>query len=141
MALSGFSKIYPKYKEALLYGSANTGLNGAEGNDGVFVALVDADIYTFSDSHINFSDLTGVVASDGEIINKTITAATFDGDDVTFASVSGATVEALVLYRKAAGVPTKLIAYIEEANVTNLPLTPNSGEVKVLWNASGIFTL
>jgi hypothetical protein len=33
-----------------------------------------------------------------------------------------------------------LIAFID-ANVTNLPVTPNGGDIAITWNISGIFKL
>ena len=106
--------------------------------------MVDADVYTYSDSHEFFSDLNGaIVEQNGEILNKTQVDGTFDGDDVIFPAVTGGTTEAIVIYRRTAGAANtwSLVAYIEEADVVNLPLQPNGGEVQVLWSASGIFTL
>ena len=55
-----------------------------------------------------------------------------------FTAVSGATVEALCLF-KDTGTPTtsNLICYWDTG--TGLPLTPNGGDVNVTFNASGIF--
>jgi hypothetical protein len=49
---------------------------------------------------------------------------------VTFTAVSGATVEALVIYRKNSGANTtwRLVAYID-TSVTGLPVTPNGGDI------------
>jgi hypothetical protein len=65
-----------------------------------------------------------------------------DGNDVTFSAVSGASVEALVLYRKNAGANTtwRLVAYID-TSVTGLPVTPNGGDISITWSVSGIFSL
>lgn len=134
--------IYPKWKETIMKAEANSELDSAEGATGVFVALVDTGTYTYSAAHQFYSDLSGVVGTDQEITTKTQTNGTFDGDDVTFTSVSGATVEALVIYRKNGGANTTwpLVAYID-TGVTGLPVTPNGGNIDVTWNASGIFTL
>ena len=134
--------IYPKWKETIMKAEANSELDSAEGATGVFVALVDTGTYTYSAAHQFYSDLSGVVGTDQEITTKTQTNGTFDGSDVTFTSVSGATVEALVIYRKNVGANTTwpLIAYID-TGVTGLPVTPNGGNIDVTWNASGIFTL
>jgi len=134
--------IYPKWKETIMKAEANSELDSAEGATGVFVALVDTGTYTYSAAHQFYSDLSGVVGTDQEITTKTQTNGTFDGSDVTFTSVSGNTVEALVLYRKNGGANTTwpLIAYID-TGVTGLPVTPNGGNIDVTWNASGIFTL
>jgi hypothetical protein len=133
--------IYPKYKEAALSGSANTALTGS-GTTGLFVALVDAGTYTYSASHEFYSSLSGVVGTDQEITTVTLTNGVVDGDNVTFPAVTGNSAEALVLYRKNAGANTtwRLVAYID-TSVTGLPVTPNSGDITITWNASGIFSL
>ena len=134
--------IYPKWKEALLQNSADSDLDGS-GTTGVYVALVDTGTYTYSAAHEFYSSLSGIVGTDQEIgATKSYTSGTFDGGNVTFTAVTGATVEALVLYRKNAGANTtwRLIAYID-TSVTGLPVTPNGGDISITWNASGIFTL
>lgn len=134
--------IYPKWKEAIIQASANSALNGS-GTTGVYVALVDTGIYTYSASHQYYSDLSGVVGTDQEIgATKTYTNGVLDGADVTFPSVSGSTAEALVIYVKNAGDNTtwRLVAYID-TGVTGLPVTPNGGNINVTWSASGIFGL
>lgn len=134
--------IYPKYKQSLLDSDTNADLNSAEGTTGVFSALVDTGTYTYSATHQFYSELTGVVGTDAEITTKTITDGTFDGDNTTHSSVTGNSVEALVIYRKNAGANTtwRLVAYID-TSVTGLPVTPNGGDITTTWNASGIFTL
>lgn len=134
--------IYPKWKEAVMTGAADSDLDGT-GSTGVWVALVDTGTYTYNASHEFYSSLSGVVGTDVEIgATKSYTNGVFDGADVTFTSVSGASAEALVLYRKNAGANTtwRLVAYID-TNVTGLPVTPNGGNITVAWNASGIFAL
>lgn len=134
--------LYPKWKEALLQNSADSDLDGS-GTTGVYCALVDTGTYTYSAAHEFYSSLSGIVGTDQEIgATKSYTNGVFDGGDLTFPSVSGATVEALVLYRKNAGANTtwRLIAYID-TGVTGLPVTPNGGNITVTWNASGIFAL
>jgi len=61
---------------------------------------------------------------------------------VTFPAVTGASVEALIFYRKNAGANTtwRLVQYVD-SSVTGLPVTPNGGDISIIWNASGIFTL
>ena len=66
-----------------------------------------------------------------------------DGADVTMLSVTaGPTCEALVFYRKNAGASStwRLVAYID-SGVTNLPVTPNGGDIDIIWNAAGIFSI
>jgi hypothetical protein len=134
--------IYPLFKQEILKATANNALNSAEGTTGVYAALVDTGAYTYSAAHQFYSSLTGVVGTDQEILTKTQVNGTFDGTDLTFAAVTGASVEAIVLYRKNAGASSTwpLIAYID-TGVTGLPVTPNGGNITVTWNASGIFTI
>jgi hypothetical protein len=134
--------LYPKWKEALLQSLADADLDGS-GTTGVFVALIDTGTYTYNAAHEFYSSLSGVVGTDQEIgATKTFTNGVFDGADVTFPTVTGATAEALVIYRKNAGANTtwRLVAYID-TGVTGLPVTPNGGNISVTWNASGIFAL
>ena len=134
--------LYPKWKESLLQNTSGSALNGT-GTTGVFVALVDTGTYTYSAAHQFYSSLSGVVGTDQEIgATKAYTNGVFDGADVTFPTVSGATAEALVIYVKNAGANTtwQLVAYID-TGVTGLPVTPNGGNIGVTFNVSGIFAL
>ena len=129
--------IYPKYKEAVIQSSANSSLTGT-----VRVALVDTGTYTYNAAHEFLSSLTGVVGT-AQVIGatKSYTNGVFDGGDVTFTAVSGASVEALVIYIDTGVAGTsRLVAYID-TGVTGLPVTPNGGDISITWNASGIFAL
>jgi hypothetical protein len=129
--------IYPKYKQALLDASANTDINDLT----VKAALVDTGTYTYSAAHEFLTSLTGVVGTAQTIANTTVTDGLFDGDNVTFTSVTGNSVEALVIYIDTGTAGTsRLVAYID-TSVTGLPVTPNGGDITITWNASGIFQL
>ncbi|MEN9885520.1 MAG: hypothetical protein RL758_98 [Pseudomonadota bacterium] len=127
--------LYPKFKESAL----QAGVNMSSGT--VKVALVDTGTYTYSAAHQFASSLSGVVGTAQTIGSKTFTNGVFDGADVAFTAVSGATVEALVIYVDTGNSATSpLVAYID-TGVTGLPVTPNGGDINVAWNASGIFAL
>lgn len=129
--------IYPLYKQALLDADANVDLD-----DGTLkVSLVDTGTYTYSAAHDFYDDLTGEVGTAQTIANTTVAAGVVDGDNVTFTAVSGATVEALVLWLDT-GTPatSRLVAYIDTGQ-TGLPVTPNGGDITITWDAAGIFTL
>ena len=137
--------IYPIYKTAILSASSNLSLTVNDTTDGPFCALVDTGTYTYSASHDFYNDLSGIVGTDQRISTPTVgsvSAGTFDGDNLTYTAVSGNSVEALIIYRKNAGANTtwRLVAYID-TSVTGLPVTPNGGDITVTWNASGIFTI
>lgn len=109
-------------------------------NDTIKVALVDTGTYTADlATHDFYDDLSGVVGTDVTLTSKTTTAGVADAADATFSSVSGATVEALVIY-KSTGVSSTspLIAYIDGISVT-----PNGGDITVVWDsgANKIFKL
>lgn len=128
--------LYPKWKEALLQASANSSLTGT-----VKVALVDTGTYTYSASHEFLSSLSGVVGTAQTIGTKTYTNGVFDGADVTYTAVTGATMEALVFYIDTGTAGTsRLVAYID-TGVTNLPITPNGGDINLSFNVAGIFAL
>lgn len=129
--------LYTKFKEAIIQASANSSLTGT-----VKVALVDTGTYTYSAAHEFLTSLTGVVGTAQTIgATKTYVNGVFDGADVTFTAVSGATVEALVIYIDTGVAGTsRLVAYLD-TGVTNLPVTPNGGDISITWNASGIFAL
>jgi hypothetical protein len=129
--------IYPKYKEAILQSAANSNMSSGT----VKVALVDTGTYTYSSAHEFYSSVSGVVGTPQTIGTKTFTNGVFDGADVTFTAVSGSTVEALVIYIDTGTAGTsRLIGFID-TGVTNLPVTPNGGDISITWSGSGIFAL
>lgn len=129
--------IYDKYKEIVLSTQTNTSLSTGT----VKVALVDAGTYTFSQSHQFLSSLSGVVGTAQTLGTKTFTNGVFDAADVTFTAVSGASVEALVIYVDTGVAGTSpLVAYID-TGFTGLPVTPSGGDITIAWNASGIFKI
>lgn len=134
--------IYPLYKQNLLAGTTGYDIDVNTATDGPFVVLVDTGTYTYSGTDEFYSNLSGIVGTGQRITSPTVTNGTFDGVDVTFSAVTGATVEALVIYRSNAGANTTwpLVAYID-TSVTGLPVTPNGGDISITWNGSGIFTL
>ena len=129
------SAIYPAFKQALLNGSVD--LTTAV----VRAVLIDTGTYTYSASHDFYNDLSGVVGTESAALtSKTITNGVFDAADVTFSAVTGNTVEAVVLFVDTGNVTTdRLICFLDAG--TGLPVTPNGGDINLVWNASGIFSL
>lgn len=128
--------IYPKWREAVIQGAANSSLAGT-----VRVALVDTGTYTYSAAHEFLTSLTGRVGTDQTLGTKTFVNGTFDAANSTWTAVSGATVEALVIYIDTGVAGTsRLVAYLD-TGYTGLPVTPNGGDITVTWAAGGIFTV
>jgi hypothetical protein len=129
--------VYPLYKQALLDASSNTDLNDLT----VKVALIDTGTYTYNATHEFYSSVSGVVGTPQTIANSTVTNGLFDGDNVSFPSVTGASIEALLIYIDTGSAATsRLVAWID-TSVTGLPVTPNGGNIDIAWNAAGIFQL
>lgn len=129
--------VYPKWKEGLAQASANTALTGT-----VKAALVDTGTYTYSSAHQFWSSASSAVVGTPQTIGtKTYTNGLFDGADVTYTALTGATAEAIIIYIDTGSAATSpLVAYFD-TGVTNLPVTPNGGDVTITWNASGILQL
>ncbi len=129
--------LFPRWKQALLEFTANNNLSAGT----VKVALVTAG-YTYSSANQFYSSVSAsVVGTPQTIGTKTFTNGVFDGGNVTFTAVTGAQVVALVIYIDTGNAATSpLVAFID-TGVTNLPVTPNGGDIAITWNASGIFSL
>lgn len=103
--------------------------------DPIYVALIDAaKIQVNLQAHNKYNTYQGaVVGSPVQLTNKKTDGGAADADDVTFQSVSGDSVEALLLYKQ--GVPESngdLIAWIDSAS--GLPIIPNGGDIIVTWD-------
>ena len=121
--------LYGKGREKFLSGDI------AWDTDNIKVSLVDTGTYTVAiDTHEFYSDLSGVVADSGNLASKTVTLGVADAADITLSSVTGSSVEALVIWKDTGVAATSpLIAYIDSG--TNLPITPNGGDITVAWDA------
>jgi hypothetical protein len=130
--------LFPKWKEQLLQFTANNNLSAGT----VKVALVDTGVYTYNSADQFYTSVSSAVVGTPQTIgSKTFTNGVFDGADATFTAVTGASIEALVLYVDTGTAATSpLVAYID-TSVTGLPVTPNGGDISITWNASGIFAL
>ena len=112
--------------------------------DTIAVALIDTGTYTANLATNQFysTAVTGLVGTKQTLGSKTVTNGVADAADVTFSAVSGATVEALVIFKDTGTNGTsRLIAYIDTG--TGLPVTPNGGDIIVVWDsgANKIFKL
>lgn len=127
--------IYPLYKQALLDASTDVDINDGT----VKVALSTA---AYNSAHQYYSSVSAsTVGTPQTINNTTVTNGLFDGDDVTYTAVTGSQVTALIIYIDTGNTATsRLVAFID-TSVTNLPVTPNGGNISITWNASGIFQL
>ena len=103
--------------------------------DTIKADLVDTGAYTFSQTHEFLSDIPGAsrISTLVALSGKTATGGACDANDVTFPSVSGATIEAIVIYKEGASdAASPLIGFFDTA--TGLPITPNTGDIIVNWD-------
>ena len=131
--------LYDKARERFLTGQFNWT------TDSIKSVLVDTGAYTVSlTSHEFLSDISSSarVSTSGAFTGKTTTGGAADANDITFSSVSGPSIEAIVIYADTGTEATSpLIAFIDTA--TGLPITPNGGDIIVTWDngANKIFKL
>lgn len=130
--------LYPLWKQSILQFAANNNLSSGTVN----AALIDTGTYTYSAAHQFWTSASGSAVGTPQVIgSKTFTNGVFDGADVTFTAVTGNSAEALIIYIDTGTAGTSpLVAFID-TGVTGLPVTPNGGNINVVWNASGIFAL
>lgn len=75
----------------------------------------------------------GGVNSGVTIGSRSVSAGACDGADITFTSVTGASCEAVLIFKDTGTESTSsLIAWIDSA--TGLPITPNGGDIIVTWD-------
>ena len=123
--------LYDKGREGFLDGSIDWD------TDTIKVVLVDTADYTVNlSTHDNLDDVAGAarVATSSALASKTVTAGVADAADVTLVAVTSDPSEALILYKDSGVESTsRLIAYIDSA--TNLPVTPNGGDIVIAWDS------
>jgi selenophosphate synthase len=130
--------IYPKWKEALIQGSANTSLTGTV--KAVFLDTAD-EAYSAADTFLSDVTGAGIVGTAQTLANKTFVNGTLDADDVTFTAVSGDQSEAILIYiDTGVGATSRLVAFLD-TGYTGLPVTPSGGNITITWAAGGIFTI
>ncbi len=122
-------------------------------------ANVQLDSDTIAVMFIDTADDT-VIASDGDLVNvddvaqvpaaascPTLTSPTigslgvgvFDAADTTFTALTGDQAENMLLFKNTGTDATAVLIAHWDTFTSGMPVTPNSGDVVVQWNASGIF--
>lgn len=134
--------LYDKGREGFLDGSINWL------TDSIKVMLVDTGAYTVNlATHQFVSDIAGaaIIARSAALSSKTATAGVANAANVTFSAVTGASVEALVIYKDSGADGTsRLVAYLDTVQGGGgLSVTPNGGDITIQWDtgANKIFKL
>jgi hypothetical protein len=97
-------------------------------------------------THDNYDDIqSGNVGTPQAIGSPTVgvvAAGVFDGADVTYTALSGASVESITVYKDTGTASTSMLLVFLDTG-TNLTggFSPNGGNVTISWNPSGIFAI
>jgi hypothetical protein len=131
--------IYPLAREKFLTGAFDWS------SDDIKVVLLD-NTYTYSAAHEFLTDLTGVVATSGNLTGKTTTGGVADADDLTFpALVAGDTIVSVVIYRDTGLAATSdLITFMgTSASGVAISRITDGNDVVLRWSnaATRIFRL
>jgi len=128
--------LYTKAKQALLDGAID--LN----SDTLKLVFVTSDYSPnlATDDALADIDAGYRVATSGALQSPTITDGVFDADDITTSSVSGSAITYVVLYDDT-HADDILIMIWDTLGGDGLPLTPNGGDIKMTFDATGIFKL
>ena len=94
---------------------------------------------SFASANEYVSDLTGadIVARSGALSGITITSGVIDANDITVTAVSGSAFSEVVLYKDTGSdASSPLIAIFDISS-----FTPSGGDISVVFNASGLFSI
>ena len=133
--------LYDKGREAFLKGEISW--SGAN----IKAVLVESTYSVSLTTHDLLDDIpVGVrAATSANLAGKDTVDGVASASDITFTGVlAGPACNAVVLYEDTGAENTsQLIAYIDSANATGLPVTPNGGDISVTWDtgANKIFKL
>jgi hypothetical protein len=126
--------LYDKGREKFL-GPATGQINWT--NDNIKVVLIDEALYTVNlVTHEFLSDIPAGarISTTPNLTGKTIAAGVADAADAVFTAVSGATAEAIAIYKDTGVAATSpLISYDNVAS--GVPLTPTGSDVTVVWDS------
>lgn len=137
------NRFYNSFRNGLL--NLVTSIDFDDAGTTIKAALIDEGTYTYNAAHDFFDDVSGVIGTPQTIGTKTVGTlgvGIFDGTDVTFTAVTGASVESILLYKDTGSAATSpLIAIIDQVT-SGLPVTPNGGDITIQWdNTNGILKI
>jgi hypothetical protein len=116
---------YPKFVEAALAGAAAGTLRAY---------LIDVADYVYSAAHDFLDDIPAAArVSFVALTSVTFTNGVLDAADATFVAVTGDPSEAIAIVNWTGTEGTsRILLYLDTA--TGLPVTPNGGDINVVWD-------
>lgn len=136
------NRFYTKARQARWTGTWTTNLHGATNLKAVLVDAADYTPDTTANGHEFLSDIPSAarVSTTAPLSNVSVVGAILDADDIALPDVGGDQAEYLILYEDTGVESTsRLILLIDTA--TGLPITPDSVEDTIQWDAQGIAAL
>lgn len=109
-------------------------------SDTIKLIGVDAADYTVSlAAHQDLADVpSGARVFVATILTPSVSGGIVDAPDITVPSVTGDQIEALIYYKHTGTESTSpLMCYLDDCPA-GMPLTPNGGDVEVVFDAEGI---
>jgi hypothetical protein len=127
------NKLYDKARNLFLRGDLSWKF-GAANWRAILVDIQGGAGYTFNQAA---DDTLAAIPAQARVAEVALSpadpvAGVADAQGVTFLAVTGAVSEAIVICN-GVGDAAKLVAYIDTA--TGLPVTPNGGDINVVWDA------
>lgn len=142
------NSLFLAYKQEQLGDAAGPG-HGAL--DWEAAATVNATLIDSADDTINVDtdqDIADVLAAARvatvALTSRTVVASgntlTIDAADATFTSVTGDQSEQVIIWNSTGTEATSLLVVFFDTFTSGMPVTPNGGNIDLVFNASGIFT-
>lgn len=131
--------VYPKALEGFAGGDIDWDA------DDIRAILVDLADYTYNAAHDFLDDVPSGsrVAVSTALTGKTKTLGVMDANDTTITSVTGDPAEAVIVYKHTGTEGTsRLISFHDQDGLAaGLSLTPDGGNVVIVWHTSGILSI
>lgn len=107
----------------------------------ILIDTADDDPNTTTDDFLD-DILAAAREETATLASTTVTSGTFDAADTTFTAAAGDVCEELLIYDDTGGADSTDPLYVSfDTFSSGMPVTPNSGDIQIVWNVSGIFSI
>jgi hypothetical protein len=142
------NSLFLAYKQEQIGDAAGPG-HGAI--DWELATTIKATLHDSADTTVNVNthqDIADILAA-GRVATVALTGRTsvasantltMDASDATFTAVTGDQAEQVIIWHDTATEATSLLIVFFDTFTSGMPVTPNGGNIDLVFNASGIFT-
>lgn len=142
------NSLFLAYKQTVLNDAAGPGHTFAGWES---ATTIKATLYDSADDTINVNtdqDIAdclaagrvATVALTGRTVVASSNTLTVDAADATFTAVTGDQSEQIIIWNDSGTESTSLLLVFFDTFTSGMPVTPNGGNIDLVFNASGIFT-